>query len=405
MKHSRSLTVTSLGIAQTLAWASSYYLPAMLASSMARELGIHTATVFAAFSVALVVSALLGPAAGKAIDRYGGRPVLASNSLVFAAGLALMALAQGPIQLFAAWIILGVAMAAGLYEAAFATLVRLYGKDARSAITGITLFAGFASTVGWPLSAWLELEWGWRSACWVWAGLHLLLGLPLNWSLPTAPALTSSAALNSAAPAVASSPEKPQVGAASRQNASRTAALLALVFAVTWFISTAMAAHLPRLLQAQGVPLASALIFAGLVGPAQVAGRLLEYGLLRNIHPLISARVAGAMHSLGALAFLLFGVPAGALFTLLHGAGNGVLTIAKGTLPLVLFGAHNYGARQGMLMVPARFAQALSPWLFGLALDRFGAGALWFSAGLGLLGLAALMLLQDGSAASQRAQH
>ena len=133
-----------------------------------------------------------------------------------------------------------------------------------------------------------------------------------------------------------------------------------------------MAAHLPRLLQVHGVPLATALLFAGLVGPAQVAGRLLEYGLLRNIHPLVSARVAGGMHTLGAVVFLFFGVPAGAVFTVLHGAGNGVLTIAKGTLPLVPFGVKDYGARQGLLMVPARFAQALSPWLFGLAIDRFG---------------------------------
>ena len=154
-----------------------------------------------------------------------------------------------------------------------------------------------------------------------------------------------------------------------------------------------MAAHLPRLLQVHGVPLATALLFAGLVGPAQVAGRLLEYGLLRNIHPLVSARVAGGMHTLGAVVFLFFGVPAGAVFTVLHGAGNGVLTIAKGTLPLVPFGVKDYGARQGLLMVPARFAQALSPWLFGLAIDRFGAGALWFSAALGGLGLVALLLL------------
>jgi hypothetical protein len=128
-----------------------------------------------------------------------------------------------------------------------------------------------------------------------------------------------------------------------------------------------------------------------------VAGRLLEYGLLRNVHPLISARVAGAMHTLGAMAFLAIGVPAGAVFTVLHGAGNGVLTIAKGTLPLVLFGVKDYGARQGLLMVPARFAQALSPWLFGLALDRFGTGALWFSAALGALAFAALMALRDSS--------
>lgn len=195
------------------------------------------------------------------------------------------------------------------------------------------------------------------------------------------------------APATTAIAPAPALEAA--HSSTRTAALLAFVFAVTWFISTAMAAHLPRLLQVHGVPLATALVFAGLVGPAQVAGRLLEYGLLRNIHPLVSARVAGAMHTLGALAFLAVGVPAGAVFTVLHGAGNGVLTIAKGTLPLVLFGAKDYGARQGLLMVPARFAQALSPWLFGLAIDRFGAGALWFSAALGVLAFAALMALRD----------
>ena len=387
---SRTATIVQLGIAQTLAWASSYYLPAILAVPMARDLGVSTPTVFAAFSAALVVSALLGPAAGKAIDRHGGRPVLAANSLVFAAGLVMLTLAQGPVGLFAGWVILGVAMAAGLYEAAFAALVHLYGKDARGAITGITLFAGFASTVGWPLSAWIELEWGWRATCLAWAALHLLLGLPLNWRLPRSPV--------TAAPAEAHAGETASPGTPTpSRSGTRTAVLLALVFAVTWFISTAMAAHLPRLLQAHGVPLATALVFAGLVGPAQVAGRLLEYGLLRNIHPLVSARVAGSLHTLGAMAFLFFGVPAGAVFTLLHGAGNGVLTIAKGTLPLVLFGVRDYGARQGLLMVPARFAQATAPWLFGLAIDRLGAGALWFSAALGLVAFAALMLLRDTS--------
>jgi MFS family permease len=391
MNQRRGLTITSLGIAQTLAWASSYYLPAMLATSMARDLGISGPTVFLGFSLALVVSALLGPLAGKLVDRYGGRPVLAANSFVFAAGLAGLAMAQGPVGMMIAWAVLGVAMAAGLYEAAFAALVHLYGKDARGAITGITLFAGFASTVGWPLSAWLELEWGWRAACFVWAGLHLVVALPLNLLLPGSPVSPLTHAPHDDLPKASASPP------AGTQNTTRTAVLLAFVFAVTWFISTAMAAHLPRLLQIQGVPLATALVFAGLVGPAQVAGRLLEYGLLRNVHPLVSARVAGAMHTVGAMIFLFIGVPAGAVFTVLHGAGNGVLTIAKGTLPLVLFGVKDYGARQGLLMVPARFAQALSPWLFGLALDRFGGAALWFSAALGALAFAALMGLRDTS--------
>jgi predicted MFS family arabinose efflux permease len=390
MTSSKSHTVTCLGLAQTLAWASSYYLPAMLASSMARDLGISTPLVFAGFSLALLVSAVLGPLVGKAIDRYGGRHILMFSSLIFAFGLTALAQAQGPAGMFVAWSILGVAMAAGLYEAAFATLVHLYGLRSRGAITGITLMAGFASTIGWPLTAWLELEWGWRSACLTWAGLHLLLGLPLYSLLPKTPVQSEPDSADTATHAPFMTTAAATTVSA---NTTRSSVLLALTFAITWFISTAMAAHLPRLLQTEGVPLATALLLAALVGPAQVAGRLLEYGLLRRIHPVVSARVAGALHSVGALAFLLLGVPAGAAFTLLHGAGNGVLTIAKGTLPLVLFGTKDYGLRQGLLMVPARFAQALSPYLFGLAIDRYGAGALWFSAALGGVGFAALMLL------------
>lgn len=404
-------TVACLGLAQTLAFASSYYLVAMLAAAMARDLGLSTATVFAAFSWGLLVSAGLGPLAGRVIDQWGGRRVLMLTSLVFAAALGLMAVAQGPVLFFLAWTLMGAAMAAGLYEAAFATLVHLYGQNSRAPITGITLLAGFASTVGWPLSAWMELEWGWRGACLGWAGLHLLLGLPLNGFLPHVPVVSPEPAGNVASDASdprhasaesssgsASSSAAMSHATMAEAQARRSAALLAFIFAVTWFISTAMAAHLPRLLQAQGVPLATALLLAGLVGPAQVAGRLMEYSFLRRVDSVTSARVAGALHSLGAVAFLALGVPAGAAFTLFHGAGNGVLTIAKGTLPLVLFGARNYGFRQGMLMIPARFAQALSPFLFGLALDRWGGGALWLSAGLGALGFAALMALPGAAA-------
>lgn len=378
----RVRTVAALGAAQTLAWASTYYLPAILAAPMARELGVSVPTVFAAFSLALVVSALLGPRAGRAIDRWGGRPVLMATSLVFAAGLALLGLAQGPVGLFAAWAVLGIGMGSGLYEAAFAALVRLYGRESRSVITGITLIAGFASTVGWPLTAWIEVTQGWRTACFAWAGLHLLVGLPLNASLPRT---TVAEELMHPVPPVSTDGNNP----------ARAAWLLAFVFAVTWFVSTAMAAHLPRLLQAGGATLAVAVAVGALVGPAQVAGRLLEFGLLRKVHPLLSARLAALMHPLGAAVFALLGAPVATLFALLHGAGNGILTIAKGTLPLVLFGPAGYGERQGLLMLPARLAQALSPWLFGLCLDRYGAGALWISTLLGLAALGALLLLHS----------
>lgn len=378
----RHWVVVRLGTAQTLAWASSYYLPALLAQPMARDIGVGTSTIFAAFSLALVVSALLGPLAGHAIDRHGGRPVLLGTNLLFAAGLGALALAQGPVGLFAAWALIGIAMGSGLYEAAFATLVRLYGQGARGAITGITLVAGFASTVGWPLTAWMEATWDWRGACAGWAALHLLLGLPLNAWLPRARLRPAPPA--PAPPDLATPPEAPV------PHARRTALLLSFVFAATWFTSTAMAAHLPRLLQAQGLPLQAAVAAAALVGPAQVAARLLEFGLLRRMHPLASARLAALAHPTGALLLAWAGGAGSVAFTLLHGAGNGILTIAKGTLPLVLFGSLGYGLRQGMLMVPARVAQAFAPLLFGLLLDHWGTASV---AATALLGVACALAL------------
>jgi len=374
--------VAALGTAQTLAWASSYYLPAMLAAPMARELGVSTPTVFAAFSAALVVSALLGPHAGTTIDRLGGRPVLMGTSVIFALGLTALGMAQGVVSLFAAWLFMGIAMGSGLYEAAFAALVRLYGRESRNAITGITLIAGFASTVGWPLTTVLEAQFGWRGACFVWAALHLLVGLPPNWRLPRATAL--------APPAPAGQAPQPEPHP---EGSRKAMVLLAFVFAATWFTSTAMAAHLPRLLQAGGASLGTAVAVGALVGPAQVAGRLLEFGFLRRVHPLLSARLAALMHPMGATLLTLFGAPVAVVFALLHGAGNGVLTIAKGTLPLVLFGPQGYGQRQGLISVPARMAQAMAPWLFGICLDRWGAQALWLTAALGLLASGALLLM------------
>ncbi|WP_201524749.1 MFS transporter [Bordetella pseudohinzii] len=381
--------VGALGAAQTLAWASSYYLPAMLADPIARELGMGAPAIYAAFSAAMAVSALVGPWAGQAIDHRGGRAVLAGTSLLFALGLIMLGAAQGVATMAAAWLVIGVAMGAGLYEAAFSSLVRLYGHHARGAITGITLIAGFASTVGWPLSAWMEAQFGWRGACFGWAAFHLLAGLTLNAWLPKAPA---TARAEARPPAGEPSAHVPASSAPARQGFAT--ALLAFVFAATWFISTAMATHLPRMLETMGATLTAAVAVGALIGPAQVAGRLLEFGLLRRVHPLLSARLAALAHPAGVAVLLAGGPGMAALFAILHGAGNGILTIAKGTLPLALFGPQGYGARQGWLMMPARFAQALAPFLFGLALDAWGAEALWLSGGVGLAACAALLMLR-----------
>ncbi|WP_368414782.1 MFS transporter [Falsiroseomonas sp.] len=373
--------VIALGSAQTLAWASSYYLPAILAAPMARDLGIPSSWVFAGFSAAMLLSAVLGPMAGRAIDLRGGRDVLTVSNLVFALGLVLLAVAQGPAMMALGWLVIGVGMSMGLYDAAFATLAGLYGRAARSPITGITLIAGFASTVGWPLSAVMEGAFGWRGACLGWAALHLVLGLPLNRLLvPPAPP-----------------PERQQAAAeAEAAPAPRFAMpILAFVFAATWTVAGAMAAHLPAMLQAAGATTALAIAAAALIGPSQVAARLLEYALVRRIQPITTARIAALGHPLGVLALLAGGGIAAPVFAVLHGMGNGVMTIVKGTLPLAVFGPAGYGARQGLLTAPSRFLQALAPFAFGLLLERAGVeAALAVTSGLTFAAFVALLSLK-----------
>jgi MFS family permease len=385
--------VSRLGIAQTLSWASSYYLPALLAAPLAQDLRLPVNHVFGAFTLALVISAIVGPFSGRAIDQHGGRSVLMATNVLFAIGLSGLGLAQAEWQMWLAWAVIGLAMGSGLYDAAFSTLVRIYPVSARNAITGITLIAGFASTVGWPLTAWWIDALGWRSACMVWACLHLLLGVPLHWMLPKNPLEVP--------PVHPYLPDRAEQ--ATVKNPSRWIALaMALVFAISWFISTAMAVHLPHMLRTHGLETSAALAVAMLVGPAQVAGRLLEFGLLRHVHPLLSARLAAGAHPIGVIALILTGSPAAWLFASLHGAGNGILTIAKGTLPLVFFGASGYGQRQGWLMLPARCAQAAAPVVFGMAMMHWGGSAMWLTAGLGIV---ALLLLQAMASRVQRDAH
>lgn len=377
----KNLVVAALGTAQTIGWASSYYIPAVLAVPMAGGVGLSPVWVFAAFSMAMVVSAVVGPWAGARIDRLGGRGVLMLSNLIFAAGLALLAFAPSPVVLFAGWAIVGLGMGSGLYEAAFATLAGIYGREARGPITGITLIAGFASTVGWPLSGLMLAAWGWREACMGWAAIHLLLALPLNALLPSgATRLTGPSAV------AEDGPSPPRFALA----------LLAFVFAATWFNSTAMAAHLPGLLQSAGASAATAIAAGALIGPAQVAARLLEFGLLSRFHPLASARLAAGAHPAAAVLLVIFGGPAAYAFAVLHGAGNGILTIAKGALPLALFGAAGYGERLGWLNAPARAVQAAAPLVFGAALSAWGLSAIWLTAGVGLAATGALLSLRRG---------
>ena len=259
----RVTVVAALGTTQTIAWASSYYMPAILGAPIAAALDLPGSVFFGLFSGALLLSAAIGPSVGHLIDHHGGRAVLAASNFAIAAGLIILAAAHGVAGHVIAWTLLGIGIGMGLYDPDFAALTWLYGREARSAITGITLIAGFASTIGWPSSALFLHEWGWRPACLIWAGLNMLLAASLNWLiLPRngAPAAFEAEAIEQSAtqPSRASMP------------------ILAFFFAATWFVQGAMAAHLPGLLRAAGASSSAAIAAAALVGPAQVGARMLS---------------------------------------------------------------------------------------------------------------------------------
>jgi hypothetical protein len=272
-------------------------------------------------------------------------------------------------------------MGYGLYDAAFGALGRIYGEAARRAITGITLIAGFASTVGWPLTA-LGLERiGWRDTCFAWAAAHLLIGLPINLLMLPAVKDGTAAAENSTKPHI---------------PIDRTMILLAFTFAAAWTVTGAMAAHFPRILEAAGATPLQAVAAGALIGPAQVIARIFEAGFLSRYHPLVSTKLACLTHPLGAIIVAVAGGGAASVFAIFHGAGNGILTIARGTLPLAIYGPQNYAYRLGLIGAPARMAQAAAPLAFGLLIDVMGSRVLIVSSALSLAALAALFLLREG---------
>ena len=371
--------ILALGTTQTLAWASSYYLPAILADPIGRDLGVSANWIFGAFSASLVISAFIGPRVGRQIDLVGGRSVLCISNLALAAGLALLGFTYSIPVLVVAWLLLGIGMGMGLYDAAFGALGRIYGEGARRSITGITLLAGFASTVGWPLTA-LGLETiGWRNTCFAWAAAHIVIGLPLNFFMLPAVAGAKAAVANAVKPKI--SIDRPMI-------------LLAFAFAAAWTVTGAMAAHFPRILEAAGATPVQAIAAGALIGPAQVAARIFEAGFLSRYHPLVSTRLACLTHPIGAAIVGIFGGGAASVFAVFHGSGNGILTIARGTLPLAIFGSQNYAYRLGLIGAPSRMAQAIAPLAFSFLIESMGSRVLIVSSALSLAALAALFLLR-----------
>ena len=359
--------VLSLGLTQTIGFASSYFLPAVLGRPMADSLGYSVSTVYAAFSLSLIVAAITVPFAGKYVDAWGGKRILAASNIWFALSLAFLSQAQSGAALFLGWALLGIAMGAGFYDMAFATVVRSRGLAAPPVIAGITVLAGFASTVSWPVTHYLLSHFDWRQVLLAWAGAHLFLALPLNLSLvlPMQPREAEEAPGSDAAAGKAEKSKAPAM------------LVLALAFVFTSFCTGVIVGHLPGLLQLFGVGVGASILAGMAFGPAQVTARLLLLFVQQKIRPVNAAILAMFIGPLGALALALSGPGAAVLVAIMLGFGNGMMTILKGTLPLSIFGEKGYGRRQGLLFLPAGISLALSPFLFSLCIDALGQGALY----------------------------
>lgn len=374
-----------LGVTQILAWGSSYYLLAVLAKPIAADTGWPFGWVVGGLSLGLLVAGIVSPRVGRSIQRLGGRLVLAASAVLLALGLTGLALSPNLYVYVAAWLVLGAGMGAGLYDAAFATLGRLYGQQARTAITTLTLFGGFASTIGWPLSALLVSRFGWRDACLIYAAIHLLVLLPLYlFGLPTEKAQPH--------------PVAAEAGGGSGRGLLRPGelplfVLIALVTMVSSMISAVFSVHLLTLLQARGIALAAAVGLGAIVGPSQVGARAIEMLISRFHHPVWTKLIATGLLGAG-VALLWIRLPIVAAALVCYGAGLGLESIARGTVPLAVFGERRYPALMGLIAMPSLIMQAAAPSLGAILIARLGAhGALGVLLAVTLANLALVIAL------------
>ncbi|KQO66538.1 MFS transporter [Methylobacterium sp. SD274] len=355
--------ISALGVVQILTWGSSFYLLSVLAAPMSEDTGWPLAWVIGGLSLGLLVAGLVSPRVGAFIGEHGGRPVLAFAALVLAAGLAILGLAPNLPTYLAGWLLIGLGMGTGLYDPAFATLGRLYGSEARSAITTLTLWGGFASTVCWPLSAFLIEQVGWRGTCLAYAGLHLAVTLPLVLLvIPQQPVRIVSR----------SEGVIPAIRLEGRER--RAFLLMAGVLTLGGTVMALVSVHLITLLQARGVALTSAVAYGALIGPAQVGARIVEMAGKGRHHPLLTLSAAMILVAIG-VAMLAAGLPLVGLALVLYGAGNGIYSIARGTVPMALFGPERYAPLVGRLARPGLVAQALAPSVGAVVLTHAGANA------------------------------
>jgi MFS family permease len=382
--------VPVLGITQILTWGTIFYTPVLIVPLIAAERGWSISFAMGGFSIGLLVAGLVAPYVGRSIDRFGGNVVMALGSLTGALGLFLITSAAHPVAYYAVWMVLGVAMAANLYDAAFSTLGRIFGIGARRPITALTLAGGFASTVSWPMTHFLLERVDWRGTYLIYAALLAFVAAPLHaLALPR-----TRYQSDIAAPDTQSAPVKvlPPYGL--------PFILVASAFASYAFVPSGLAAHLLAIFAREGIGSATVVWIGALFGPAQVGARLIEFAFGRNLHPLWIARFALTTFLCAFLMLVLLGVSTAtaAAFALMFGGANGLITIARGAVPLALFGASGYGRLMGRLAGPFLLMQAAAPFIMAYMIERTSDfGALSLAAGFASVALICFILIRRPS--------
>jgi MFS family permease len=362
-KPNRCVVVSVLGSGQILSWGSTFYLLAVLAPAIVRETGWSYDWVISGVSVGLLVAGMVSPRLGRAIGERGGRSVLALGAVLMASGLVLLGAAQNFAWYLAAWLFIGGGMGAGLYDAAFSTLGSIYGRESRSAITSVTLFGGFASTVCWPISAFLTEHLGWRGACFSYAAVHVGFALPIYLLAVPRRSFIVRPAVNHKSGAA---------GVRLERHEFWLFALLAAVVTIAAAILSMMGNLVLQLLQARGIELAAAVAIGALIGPSAVGARVVESFAGHRYHPIWTMIASAVLVAVGTLLFL-FRFPFVGVAIVLYAAGNGIGSIARGTLPLALFGADRYPALMGRLGFPIMMAMAAAPFAGAIAFQSGGA--------------------------------
>ena len=379
--------VPVLGVTQIIAWGTIYYSPVLTVPLIAAERGWSISFGMAGLSLGLFAAGIAAPFVGRLIDRHGGHVVMTAGSLIGAAGVVGLAEIDQPAAYLAVWLVLGLGLSASLYDPAFATLGRIFGMAARRPITVLTLAGGFASTVGWPTTHFLIDAVGWRGCYLVYGALLALVCAPLHaFALPR-----SRAVLDVPADGISTAPAKvlPPQGFAFL--------LVAGAFAAYAFVPSALSAHLLAIFGRAGIDAATVVAIGALFGPAQVAARICELSFGRHAHPLNIARAAVSLLivAFGLLAFCGFSVPVAATFALMFGAANGLVTIARGAVPLSLFGAAGYGRLIGRIAGPSLFMQSAAPFVLAYVAEHISdPAALAVAAGFAAIALGCFVAIR-----------